>query len=66
MSASEANPCCPRFDPEPWDGKELLWRDKRFVKDHVISFLHMPLNFGAVMRRFEPSRFGIVQKIFAH
>ncbi len=50
---SEYNPdeCCPRFDPEPWDGKELLWQDKLFVKDRVQSFLHIPLNFGAVMKR---------------
>ena len=27
------------FDPEPWDGKDLQWQDKRFVKDRVISFL---------------------------
>ena len=49
----ERNPgeCCARFDPQPWDGKELRWQDKRFVKDRVRSFLHMPLNFGAVMTR---------------
>ena len=41
--------CCPRFDPEPWDEKEVTWQDKLFVKDHVRSFLHMPLNFGRVM-----------------
>lgn len=38
--------CCEPFDPEPWDGKEITWQNKIFVKDHVISFLHMPLNFG--------------------
>jgi hypothetical protein len=43
--------CCPRFDPEPWDEKELTWENRRFVKDRVISFLHIPLNFGAVMKR---------------
>jgi len=50
---SRANPeeCCPRFDPEPWDGKELKWAGKPFVKDQVRSFLHIPLNFGAVMKR---------------
>ncbi len=51
MSASDPNECCPRFDPAPWDGKELRWQDKRFVKDRVISFLHIPLNYGAVMKR---------------
>lgn len=50
---SERNPdeCCPRFQPEPWDGKALTWEAKRFVKDRVTSLFHIPLNFGAVMRR---------------
>lgn len=38
--------CCEPFNPEPWDNKEITWNNKLFVKDHVISFLHMPLNFG--------------------
>ena len=41
--------CCPRFDPEPWDQKEVTLEDKMFVKDHVCCFLHIPLNFGKVM-----------------
>ncbi len=51
MSASDPVECCPRFDPEPWDGQELQWQDKRFVKDRVTSLLRIPLNFGAVMKR---------------
>lgn len=43
--------CCPIFDPEPWDQKEVIWQDKLFVKDHVISFFHVPLNFGKVVTR---------------
>ncbi len=43
--------CCPRFDPEPWDEKEVTFQDKLFVKDHVRSFFHIPLNFGKVMVR---------------
>jgi len=43
--------CCPRFDPEPWDEKEVTWRDRLFLKDRVRSFLHVPLNFGKVMVR---------------
>jgi len=43
--------CCPKFDPEPWDGKILEWEDKRFIKDKVLTFFFMPLNFGSVMRR---------------
>lgn len=41
--------CCPRFNPEPWDEKEVTWQDKLFLKDRVKSFLHIPLNFGSVM-----------------
>lgn len=51
MSTVPSPECCPPFDPAPWDGKEVQWRDKRFVKDRVTSFLHVPLNFGAVMKR---------------
>jgi hypothetical protein len=41
--------CCPRFNPEPWDEKEVTWQDNLFIKDHVRSFLHIPLNFGKVV-----------------
>jgi hypothetical protein len=41
--------CCPRFNPEPWDEKEIKFQDRLFIKDHVRSFLHIPLNFGKVM-----------------
>ena len=51
MSSANPDECCPKFDPEPWDGKELQWHDKRFVKDRVTSFMRIPLNFGAVMTR---------------
>ena len=43
--------CCPIFDPEPWDEKEVTWRDELFVRDHVTSFFHIPLNFGKVVTR---------------
>ena len=48
--ASETG-CCEKFNPALWDGKEITWKDKLFVKDHVVSFFHMPLNFGAVVAR---------------
>jgi len=41
--------CCPRFNPEPWDEKEVTFEDKLFLKEHVKSFFHIPLNFGKVM-----------------
>ncbi|MDD4332997.1 MAG: hypothetical protein PHT51_02690 [Patescibacteria group bacterium] len=38
--------CCEPFDPALWQEKEIIWKDKIFVKDHVTSFLHIPLNTG--------------------
>ena len=43
--------CCPRFDPGPWNEKEITFQDKLFLKDRVMSFFHIPLNFGKVMVR---------------
>ena len=51
MSKEKTEVCCPRFDPKPWDGATLTWEGKRFVKDRVVSFLHIPLNYGSVMTR---------------
>lgn len=46
--------CCDPFDPEPWQDREVAWKDKFFVKDHVVSFLHIPLNMGKkVIRNME-------------
>ncbi|MEE9323471.1 MAG: hydrolase [Candidatus Aenigmarchaeota archaeon] len=43
--------CCPRFDPKPWDKKEVKFKDKLFLKDHVRSFFHIPIGFGKMMVR---------------
>jgi hypothetical protein len=43
--------CCPKFDPEPWDGKTVEWKEKRFIRDRVMTAFYMPLNFGAAMKR---------------
>ncbi|MBM3881393.1 MAG: hypothetical protein FJ387_16985 [Verrucomicrobia bacterium] len=51
MSEHSKTECCPPFTPAPWDGQELQWAQRKFVKDRVTSFLHIPLNFGAVMKR---------------
>jgi hypothetical protein len=51
MNTTNDVECCPPFQPEPWDDKLITWENKRFVKDRVRSFLHIPLNFGGVMRR---------------
>lgn len=46
-----ANECCPRFEPGPWEDAIHEWREKRFVKGSVFTFLYMPLNFGSVISR---------------
>lgn len=51
MNSKSPGECCPKFDPAPWDQKQVTWSGKQFVKDHVTSFLHIPLNYGAVMSR---------------
>jgi hypothetical protein len=43
--------CCEPFNPEPWQEKEVTWTDKKFVKGHVTSFFHIPLNMGAIITK---------------
>ena len=43
--------CCLKFDPGPWEDKEISFKDKLFIRDHVRSFLHIPLNFDKVMAK---------------
>ncbi|HSB46783.1 MAG TPA: hydrolase [Candidatus Bilamarchaeum sp.] len=43
--------CCKRFDPGPWDGKAITFREKLFLRERTVSFMHIPLNFGSVMAR---------------
>ena len=43
--------CCPKFDPKTYDKKNVVWNKKLFVKARVISFFHIPLNFGSVMKK---------------
>jgi len=41
--------CCPRFNPEPWNEKEISWQDKLFLKDKIKTLFRIPLNFGKIM-----------------
>lgn len=47
----KATGCCEPFNPRPWQEKEIVWKDKIFVKDHVTSILHIPLNMGKIVTR---------------
>jgi hypothetical protein len=49
MDENEETGCCKRFDPKPWTDKEIIWKDKLFLKDHVTSIFHIPLNFGQMV-----------------
>jgi hypothetical protein len=50
MDNSETG-CCPRFDPSGWDGGEFEFHERLFVRVTTISFLHIPLNIGAVFTK---------------
>ena len=41
--------CCPRFDPTPYRDARIEWRDEPFVKEHVTSVFHVPMNMGKRM-----------------
>lgn len=43
--------CCPRFKPEGWDGQDLHFEDKLFVRAETRSLLHIPVNMGSVFSR---------------
>jgi len=34
--------CCPKFNPEKWDGQVFNWYDKPFIKESMITFFHLP------------------------
>ncbi|OIO22924.1 hypothetical protein AUJ65_04845 [Candidatus Micrarchaeota archaeon CG1_02_51_15] len=43
--------CCPTFDPEPWNEKEVTLKEKLFLKEHVFCLFHIPLNMDGVMKK---------------
>lgn len=43
--------CCPPFDPSTWDEREVDWRDRRFMKVHVHSLFHIPIDMNRQMVR---------------
>ena len=43
--------CCPKFNPEGWDGQELHFRDKPFVRATTRAIMHVPVNMGSVFER---------------
>ena len=63
MSASTkeqtSDVCCPEFDPTKWEDKVFNWENKRFIKEKVLTFLYMPLNFGSVMKKLDKQVSGV-------
>jgi hypothetical protein len=49
----QQQPCCPKFAPDRWDDKVHVWKDKRFIKDSIPVFWHIPWPpmIGRLMRR---------------
>jgi len=45
--------CCPKFNPDGWDGVELHFENKDFVRATTKSAMHIPLNMGAVFQRVQ-------------
>ncbi len=43
--------CCPPFNPKPWDGKSITWKNKLFLKDHLCCLFYIPLGFDKLMTR---------------
>jgi len=43
--------CCPEFDPEGWEGVELQFRDRLFVRATTKGENHVPTNMDAVFTR---------------
>lgn len=35
-------PCCPEFRTKQWDRKTFNWKQKKFIKDSLPTFFHIP------------------------
>jgi hypothetical protein len=47
----ENTTCCPAFNTEPWDDKEIKWENERFITDRVRCIFYIPINFGSIMKK---------------
>lgn len=45
--------CCPKFNPDGWDGQELHFENKEFIRATTKSLMHVPLNMGQVFSRVQ-------------
>ena len=51
MQKKSETGCCPRFNPSPWQGKTLKWKNKLFLKDSLRCIFHIPLGMDKVMTK---------------
>ena len=60
----KGQPCCPKFDPAPWDRKTHEWKAKPFTTESIPQFLHTPLPpmfARKVARRWSSGAAGLIQ-----
>lgn len=43
--------CCPRFNPDKWDGQTLHFEDKPFLVARSKNLFHIPLNLPSVYKK---------------
>jgi hypothetical protein len=34
--------CCPKFNPQKWDGKTFVWKNKSFIMESIPTLFHIP------------------------
>ncbi|SDJ13310.1 hydrolase [Aliiruegeria lutimaris] len=45
--------CCPKFNPDGWDGAKLHFEDKPFLRAETQAAMHVPVNMGKIFRRVD-------------
>ena len=48
-----ATGCCPKFNPEGWDGTHLHFSDKAFARATSKAVMHIPIDMGQVFERVQ-------------
>jgi hypothetical protein len=43
--------CCPVFNPEPWENKEITLKNERFITRRVRCLFFIPINFGPAIKK---------------
>ena len=47
---SDNSICCYPLDTSLWNEKTHIWKDKLFLQDEVMQFMHIPLNISFVVK----------------